>query len=192
MTSLCCVHFFGGSIYSWVTGRRNLPDLYSLLPPCAAGRLRILVLSYGAIDCRCHSGKWISKVESLSEPYVMMVQRYAAECCGTTRVVPVILAVPPTAEHGGTEAAPLCDSLELRARATTLLNRSMEAACARHGVPHTGADTWAFAQDALGGLRSDISDGHGHVLAWHCGPVHERIRKLIQREIIKEQSDKRV
>lgn len=184
LTSHYDAQFFGGAIFSWISGKRKVPPLHSLYS--GASRFLVLLLSYGAIDCRCHSSKWAGNPESLSEPYVEKVSDYITEfnrCVPRVRVIPIVLAVPPTTEQVNNLIAPCRDTLALRIQATALLNSSLESVCAKFHMAHTGADTWDFAKDAGGALRSDLSDGHGHVLSKHCGPVHERLRRLIQDAI---------
>jgi len=184
LTSLHHAQFIGGSIYSWIVGKREVPPLHSLCS--CGGRFLVLVISYGAIDCRCHSSKWAENPQSLSEPYVAKVLDYIKEFnewAPRIHVIPIILAVPPTTEQVPNLTAPCRDSLDLRVEATALLNSSLESVCAKFHMAHTGADTWDFAKDTNGALRSDLSDGHGHVLPKHCGSVHDRLRRLIQGAI---------
>lgn len=104
--------------------------------------------------------------------------------------------------------APFVGSLDMRVAATRALNIALASACdATSGVVlgmpviFSGVETWDFATvpgdtslpslDPLpplvaadsvifpGSLRQDISDGHVHVRADMCGPVHARVRALL-------------
>ena len=102
-------HFFGGSIYSWVSGQRELPPLRGLLRRRSGPRVVVAVFSYGEIDCRCHNAKWADDVEGqLAAPYVDKVRQYVSESCSRRlRVLPIVLAVPPATDEGDVAAAPL-------------------------------------------------------------------------------------
>ena len=99
--------------------------------------------------------------------------------------------------------------LEMRVAATRALNIALASACDgasydAHGVHilFSGVDTWDFAAvsgepppppppplsssspamcsiSCPGSLRGDISDGHVHVRADMCSPVHDRVRAII-------------
>merc|ERR1719183_781374 len=133
------------------------------------------MFSYGEIDCRCHSDKFRSNVESLSIPYAKTILDYVAEfetICPTTCVLPIALAVPPATDQGYNPEAPFIGKLSSRVETTDLLNKSLEAACLKYGVAFTGADTWDFAKNAAGALRRELSDLHVHIESSLCGPVH--------------------
>ena len=99
-------HFYGGCIYSWISGRRGLPPLAGLLrgrprAPKASGtaadeapspsaaeaspslppppRLAVVIFSYGEIDCRCHAPKWADDGDALAQPYVSKIREWVAD-----------------------------------------------------------------------------------------------------------------
>ena len=170
-------HFFTGSIFSWISGKRSLPSLRSLLRNRSTGpRLTVTIFSYGEVDCRCHSTKWQSDDDdALATPYVSRIREYVAECCrgGCHTMLPIVLAVPPATGKGDV-------SLASRVAATEKLNAALERACWQQAVYFTGIDTWQFAQAEDGVLRSSLcANGHVSIKAHHCSPVHERLRAAI-------------
>ena len=58
-------HFEGGSMYSWVHGKRSLPPVESVLVKSDRRGPGVVVIafSYGEIDCRCHA-----RTEALAAP----------------------------------------------------------------------------------------------------------------------------
>ena len=100
-------------------------------------------------------------------------------------VLPIVLACPPAVDYEAhrltVEAnGELCE----RVRATDELNRALERACVAHSVAFTGVDTWAFARTASGCLRPELStSGHSTIDPKCCAPVHERLRRIILREL---------
>lgn len=190
--------FCGGTIFSWaVAQQRQLPDFTRLLRPPARRdgnsesavsrqrKLSFCVFSFGELDVRCHSAKWLGPdggatgAARLASAYAAAAQRYVASV--DDRCVAILLAVPPPSEEGANNPkAPFRGDLYERAAATTVLNNALRIACDESdGVLFTGADTFAFARNALGTLRKDCSDGHVHVKTSLCGPVHRCLRRLI-------------
>ena len=190
--------FCGGTIFSWaVAQQRQLPDFTRLLRPSARRdgnsesgnsrrrKLSFCVFSFGELDVRCHSAKWLgldggaTGAARLASAYATAAQRFVASV--DDRCVAVLLAVPPPSEEGANNPkAPFRGDLYERAAATTALNNALQSACDESaGVLFTGADTFAFARNALGTLRKDCSDGHVHVKAGLCAPVHRCLRRLI-------------
>ena len=190
--------FCGGTIFSWaVAKQRHLPDFTRLLRPPARRdgndepannqqrKLSFCVFSFGELDVRCHSDKWLgldggaTGAVRLASAYVVAAQRLVASV--DDRCVAVILAVPPPSSEGANNPkAPFRGDLCDRATATNALNNALQSACEESaGVLFTGADTFAFARTASGTLRLDCSDGHVHVNAGLCAPVHRRLRRLI-------------
>ena len=176
-------HFEGGSMYSWVHGKRSLPPLESVLVKSDRRGPGVVVVafSYGEIDCRCQARpEALAAPDALARAYVSRIEAYAADAAATlgARVVAVALAVPPASDQGrDNPRAPFVGRLEARVAATRRLNAALERACRDSTVAFPGADAWRFAEDpATGGLRGDISDGHVHVAAAACGPFHARCR----------------
>eukprot|EP01046_Picozoa_sp_COSAG06_P011147 COSAG06_NODE_628_length_13649_cov_20.848930_12_plen_455_part_00 len=194
-------HFCGGTIHSWaVSGQRQLQGIEARLRPPARReggsvssgsrprrKFSFCVFSFGEIDVRCHSAKWFcgsdggaAGSERLASAYVVAA-RHTVATVGD-HCVAVLLAVPPPSEEGcNNPKAPFVGSLLERASATFALNSALQAACEASGgeVLFTGVDTFAFARDAAGTLRKDCGDGHVHVQARLCAPVHRRLRWLI-------------
>jgi hypothetical protein len=194
-------HFCGGTIHSWaVSGQRQLQGVEVRLRPPArrdggsvsggsqpGRKLSFCVFSFGEIDVRCHSAKWFcgsdggaAGSERLASAYVVAARRTVASA--GDHCVAVLLAVPPPSEEGcNNPKAPFVGSLLERASATFALNSALQAACEDSGgeVLFTGVDTFAFARDAAGTLRKDCGDGHVHVQARLCAPVHRRLQWLI-------------
>jgi len=176
---LSCFH--GGSIYSWVSGRRSIPSLSELAGPVHACTY-VVVFSYGEIDCRCHAAKFKDDVEMLSMPYAATIRAYVDSFVNAfdgARVVPIVLAVPPATDQGYNPAAPFIGALPDRVAATDLLNASLEVACMKHELAFTGAYTWSFAKSENGALRRDMSDGHVHIRPGLCDSVLQCMRQLV-------------
>lgn len=189
--------FCGGTIFSWaVAKQRQLPNFTRLLRPPARRdgntaansqqhKLSFCVFSFGELDVRCHSDKWLgldggtTGAARLASAYVEAAQRLVASV--DDRCVAVLLAVPPPSSEGANNPkAPFRGDLHDRATATKALNDALQSACEESdGVLFTGADTFAFARTASGTLRLDCSDGHVHVNAGLCAPVHRCLRRLI-------------
>ena len=177
-------HFEGGSMYSWVHGKRSLPPVESVLVKSDRRGPGVVVIafSYGEIDCRCHARtEALAAPDALARAYVSRIEAYAADAAAAlgARVVAVALAVPPASDQGrDNPRAPFVGRLEARVAATRRLNAALERACRDSTVAFPGADAWRFAEDPAtgGGLRADISDGHVHVAAAACGPFHARCR----------------
>jgi len=180
---LSCFH--GGSIYTWVTGKREIPALARLVGSVQRGTY-VVVFSYGEIDCRCHASKFKDHVEMLSMPYAATIRAYVdafGAASHGVRVFPIVLAVPPATDQGYNPNAPFRGTLPSRVTTTQLLNASLETACLKHGVLFTGTDTWDFATGKDGALLRELSDGHVHIKPNLCGPVVRRVRQLISKAI---------
>lgn len=186
LSSLVRSHFFGGSIYSWVMGKREIPPLLSLIGPAALKMSRrwvVVCFSYGEIDCRCHSKQLGGDLRGLARQYVKQVLRYSNDFRKSIRrvkVLPVILAVPPATDQcHDNKLVPVQGSLFDRVAATERLNSALADACNELYVGFTGTGTWDFAKSESGSLRKDHSDGHVHIDSALCGPVHERLRNML-------------
>ena len=185
--------FCGGTVFSWaVSQQRELPPLRPLLRPPARrdglpvisrdSKLAFCVFSYGELDVRCHAAKWHrgtpGGARSLATSYVRAAQREVAAV--DAYCVAIILAVPPPSDQKDNPRAPFVGRLEDRAAATFALNDALQIACEHTSVLFTGADTFAFARTADSGtLKPDCGDGHVHVRANLCAPVHRELRRLI-------------
>jgi hypothetical protein len=154
----------------------------------------VVVYSYGEIDVRCHSSKWIDNPTALALAYIQKVKAHISEIADQLTCVPVILATPPPGDEGHNPKAPFVGSLEERIESTRKLNQALkvlttntnddddEGGEGKGGVRvlFTGAETWSFAEDAnTGGLDPRKSDGHVHVAMNECGPLHDTFRGLL-------------
>ncbi|KAH8044402.1 hypothetical protein JL722_14722 [Aureococcus anophagefferens] len=95
-------HFEGGSMYSWVHGKRSLPPVESVLVKSDRRGPGVVVIafSYGEIDCRCHA-----RTEALAAPDALSGVTSRIEATPrarprSARVVAVALAVPPASDQG--------------------------------------------------------------------------------------------
>lgn len=143
----------------------------------------------------------------------LLVDDVRQEASREVNVLSVILAVPPPTAGGQNLKAPFVGALSERVTATQELNRAISRACndaneassskcLAPSLIFTGEDTWTFAMVSSsdeyhndeaqaatgaatvpGSLRSDISDGHVHVRADFCAPIHDRIRELVARKL---------
>jgi hypothetical protein len=163
------------AVHTWVTGKRSLPTLRSLVRAQrnSTARLVVVVFSYGEIDCRCHAAKWHEQADALARQYVAKIREYCDEFCAAgpppagqrrSAVLPLVLAVPPASDEGDTPDARFAGTLEGRAAATRALNAALERACEEQRVLFTGCSTWAFAESSSGCLDHNMHTS-GHVQA---------------------------
>ena len=218
-------YFFGGSIYSWACRpQRTVPPLTDLLPkrdsrPSANKKAVAVIWSYGEVDVRCHSSMWFrnsrneiqekekhrsaigDSAVSLARAYINKVQKEIEKCTRNlnTRVITILLAVPPASNQGENKRVPFVGSLETRVSATEALNEALHDVCLdTEPLPNqsklffSGKDTWRFAMikesearraQVTGSLNPDISDGHVHVRPEYNGPVHRLVREILEKEL---------